>query len=206
MVASPTFPSRRLGGPPLPPHQQLRREKSSPSYKGVAGGALPAASLTLTHHHHHHHAPSLLNDSSSDQPPENTGDNSGGGGGGEASYTPQTYLQQGGDGGGGGGFGTLSVRIDLDAIATNAGLAALKRTIRTIMTRSLSSDASRRQLRDALRVFIAIMLSSAALICVRAVLSFIYSDAAATLWWYQLMVSSGGRMRTDKLALVLCGI
>ena len=83
----------------------------------------------------------------------------------------------------------LSVRIDLDAIATDAGLAALKRTIRTIMTRSLSSDASRRQLRDALRVFIAIMLSSAALICVRAVISFIYNDDAATLWWFQLLVT-----------------
>lgn len=69
---------------------------------------------------------------------------------------------------------TISVRIDLNAVATAAGLLALKRSIRAIMTRSLSSAASRRQLRDALRVFIAIMLSSAALICVRASISFVF--------------------------------
>ena len=67
----------------------------------------------------------------------------------------------------------------VEDIRTAAGLAAFRRSITAVMSRSLYTEASRRELRGALSVFIAVMLSSALLILVRAVLSLALSGTAS---------------------------
>ena len=89
-------------------------------------------------------------------------------------------------GSGGGGVPTLHQLRDpavvaglVEDIRTAAGLAAFRRSITAVMSRSLYTEASRRELRGALSVFIAVMLSSALLILVRAVLSLALSGTAS---------------------------
>lgn len=103
----------------------------------------------------------------------------------------------------------------VEDIRTAEGLAAFRKSIRSVMSRSLYTEASRRELRGALSVFsasarrppppppppprlppsppppgaVAVMLSSALLILVRAVLSLAFSGDAEDLWWFQLFVT-----------------
>jgi len=58
----------------------------------------------------------------------------------------------------------------------------------SITPRLYAVDGNGQQLRDALAVFITIMLSSAALLCIRTGLSLAFSGSVQNQWWYQLFV------------------
>jgi hypothetical protein len=77
----------------------------------------------------------------------------------------------------------------IDLLAAD-GTSTLQEHVAVLTTKSLSK-VSRQQLLDALRVFIAIMLSSAFLILVRAILSFVYKSDADQEWWFSLVVLLG---------------
>lgn len=81
----------------------------------------------------------------------------------------------------------------IDATATSGGYQALATPHghhhHSLSTPALAyTDASRRQLRDALAVFITIMLSSAALLAVRGSLSLAFAGGEQDQWWWQLFV------------------